>query len=101
MTTFADLQTGDTFTFAALVSREGWEKTGPHQARLVNKDETRNVADGEQVHVLYAAADRAARLRETHYQDAAGWHRKHDVHGGPHDEPPGVTTETGEQQWKA
>lgn len=25
----------------------------------------------------------------THYQDATGWHRKHDVYGGPHDEPPG------------
>jgi hypothetical protein len=28
-----------------------------------------------------------------HYQDETGWHRKHDVYGGPHDEPP---QETGE-----
>lgn len=27
-------------------------------------------------------------LRETHYQDATGWHPRHDVYGGPHDEPP-------------
>jgi hypothetical protein len=24
----------------------------------------------------------------THYQDGETWHRKHDVFGGPHDEPP-------------
>jgi hypothetical protein len=24
----------------------------------------------------------------THYQDSTGWHRKHDVYGGPRDEPP-------------
>ena len=64
MTTFADLQTGDTFTFATLLPRESWEKTGPHQARVVNSDETRNASGDEQVSVLCAAADRAARLRE-------------------------------------
>ena len=69
--TFADLQTGDVFSFASLLPRESWEKTGPHQARVVNSAETRNVGDGEQVHVLYAAADRAARLRETRERDEA------------------------------
>jgi hypothetical protein len=65
MITFADLETGDTFTFTALLPRENWEKTGPHQARVVNSDETRNVTGGEQVSVLHAAADRGARLRES------------------------------------
>ena len=32
-------------------------------------------------------------IAETRYQDASGWHRKHDVYGGPHDEAP----QTGEQ----
>lgn len=62
--TFADLQTGDVFSFANLLPRESWEKTGPHQARVVNSDYSRNVGDDEQVYVLYAATDRAARLRE-------------------------------------
>lgn len=62
--TFAQLQIGDTFSFSAHAGRESWERTGPHQARLVNSDYTRNVAGDEQVYVLYAAADRAARLRE-------------------------------------
>ena len=93
-TTFADLQTGDTFSFANHAGREDWEKTGPHQARVVNSAEIRNVGGEERVYVLHAAADRAARLRETHYEDATGWHPKHDMHGGPHDEPP---QQTGEQ----
>ena len=40
---------------------------------------------------LYDVAQEAKRAAEelaaTHYQDATGWHRKHDVYGGPHDEP--------------
>ena len=63
MTTFADLQTGDVFSFADHIGHESWEKTGPHQARVVNSDYTRNAGDGERVNVEYAAADRAARLR--------------------------------------
>jgi hypothetical protein len=62
--TFADLQAGDVFSFAGHAGREGWEKTGPHQARVVNSDHVRNVGGDERVNVLYAAADRAARLRD-------------------------------------
>jgi len=36
----------------------------------------------------------AASPRAGHYRDSAGWHRKHDVYGGPHDEPP-QTSEPG------
>ena len=61
---FADLQLGDVFSFATHAGRESWEKTGPHQARVVNSDYTRNVGDHEPINVLYAAADRAARLRD-------------------------------------
>lgn len=63
--TFAELQAGDTFSFTSHAGRESWEKTGPHQARIVNSDHTRNVAGDEPVNVLYSAAGRAARLRET------------------------------------
>jgi prevent-host-death family protein len=38
-----------------------------------------------------AATERVQRNLETHYQDETGWHRKHDVYGGPHDEPPTET----------
>jgi hypothetical protein len=62
--TFADLKTGDVFSFASVIGYEEWEKTGPHQARVVNSDYTRNAGDDEPVNVLYAAADRAARLRD-------------------------------------
>jgi hypothetical protein len=61
---FADLQIGDVFSFSAHAGRESWEKTGPHQARVVNSAGTRNVSGEEPVSVLYSAADRAARLRE-------------------------------------
>ena len=64
MTTFADLQTGDVFSFADHIGRESWEKTRYYEARVVNSDYTRNVGDSERVNVLYAAADRAARLRD-------------------------------------
>lgn len=62
--TFADLQTGDTFDFADHVGHESWEKTGPHEARVINSEYTRNVGGEERVNVLYAAVDRAARLRQ-------------------------------------
>jgi hypothetical protein len=63
-TTFADLETGDVFSFAKYMSPESWEKTGAHQARVVNSDYTRNVAGAEPVNVLFAIADRRARLRD-------------------------------------
>jgi len=63
MTAFADLETGDVFSFANHIGREEWEKTKPYQARVVNSDETRNVSGDEPVNVLYAMADRRARLR--------------------------------------
>lgn len=61
--TFADLETGDVFSFANHVGHESWEKTEPHQARIVNSDYTRNVGGDEPVNVEYAMADRRARLR--------------------------------------
>lgn len=56
--TFGDLDTGDVFSFRNLIGRESWEKTGPHQARVVNSDYTRNVGGGEPVWLLRAAAAR-------------------------------------------
>jgi hypothetical protein len=61
--TFGDLSIGDTFSFAAHAGRESWEKTGPNRARVVNSDYARNTGVSDPVNLLYAAADRAARLR--------------------------------------
>ena len=41
-----------------------------------------------------AAGNQITRLQaETRYRDETGWHPKHDVYGGPHDEPPPETAE--------
>ena len=70
---------------AAMLESGGRLRTEPRMVRTHD-------ADGAIISV--DARDNIARLRETHYEDATGWHPKHDVHGGPHDEPP---QETGEQ----
>src|SRR5690242_12164458 len=36
-----------------------------------------------------AAEARGEPTEATHYLEDGRWHRKHDVHGGPHDEPEG------------
>jgi hypothetical protein len=95
---FSDLQRGDVFRLASIMRSDSYEKTGDHRARIVNSAETRNVADDELVYLECTAADRAGRVRGlppwyaspgNYYQDEAGWHRKHDLYGGP----PGQNTE--------
>jgi hypothetical protein len=53
---FADLKRGDVFRLASVMRSDSYEKTGDHQARVVNSAETRNVADSELVYLERSAA---------------------------------------------
>lgn len=67
MKTFAEIEIGDVFEFEAHIGHDPYEKIGHHQARRVNStrpEDVRNCGDDERVTVLYAMADRTARLRQ-------------------------------------
>lgn len=71
----------------------GWHSADPdRKQRLQDEAERRGITLRELLDEMTAEqlehAEQLKAYAETHYQDATGWHRKHDVYGGPHDEPP-------------